>query len=221
MADIIASVTSVLRGAGYRTGNANPGSIMPAITEPVVAVNLERANMTARSVVVRVTVVAPLALGARSCEEHGLAVCRLLSNMGGKCDLQPSKFNPKTELFSAAVLVAFQGNVLDENWAPGELCQVRFGAGYYLNKVVSFTSWQEPEEEQTLEESSWKIRVEEQLEGIRPEEIPVNVTKITVIYADSVEVYNECKLIGRKRVIRDGALLQTWEATAQNRTVTT
>ena len=219
MADIIASVTSVLQLAGYRTGNANPGGVMPAITEPVVAVNLERANMAARSVVVRVTVVAPLTLGARSCEEHGLAVCRLLSQMGGKCDLQPSKFNPKTELFSASVLVTFQGNVLDENWAPGDLCQVRFGAGYYLNKVVSFTSWQEPEEEQALEESSWKIRVEEQLEGIRPEEVPANVANITVLYADGEEVYSDCKLIGRKRVIRDGALVQTWEATANSRTI--
>jgi hypothetical protein len=221
MADIVSSVTSVLRTAGYRTGNANPGGILPEITEPVLTVNLERANLVAHTVVVRVTVVSPLALGAQACESHGLSVCRLLTDVCGKCELQPSKFNPKTEMFSAAVLATFQGNVLDNNWMLGELCQVRFGTGYYLNRVLSVTSWQEPEQGKTLGESSWKIRVEEELDAIQTEEMPTGIIKITVIYQDGQEVYNECKLTSRKRVIRDGTLVQTWEATALNRTVNT
>lgn len=219
MADIMSNVTSVLRSAGYRTGNANPGSVMPKITEPVVAVNLERADMEARTAVVRVTVVAPLVLGARSCEEQGLEICRVLSGLGGKCELQPCKFNAKTEMFSTAILVTFQGNVLDDNWVMGDLCQVRFGSGYYLNKVISFTSWQESEEGKTLADSSWKIRVEEQLDAIRLEEVPSGVTKITVTFEDGQEAYNECKLTGRKRIIQDGTLVQVWDATALNRTI--
>ena len=219
MADLVASVSSVLRSAGYRTGDANPGGVMPEVTEPVVAVNVERANMAERTVVVRVTVVAPLALGARACEDHGLNLCKVLSELGGKCELQPSKFNPKTEMFSAAVLVTFQGNVLNDNWMLGDLCLVRFGSGYYLNKVTSFTAQQEMESGKTLGESRWKIQVEEQLDGIREESVPSGVTKITVTFEDGQEVYNECTLTGRKRTIRDGKLVQVWSAAALNRAV--
>ena len=219
MADIISSVSAVLRTAGYRTGDANPGGVMTEITEPVLAVNLERANMDAKTVVVRVTVVAPLAMGARSCETHGLSVCRLLADLGGKCEMQPSKFNPKTEVFSCAVLVSFQGNIADKNWMIGDTLEVRFGSGYYLDRVTSFVSWQEKEGAKTLGESSWHIRVEENLDAIREEEVPTGTTKITVMYEDGEEVYNNCILTSRKRTIRNGSLLQIWEATASSRSV--
>ena len=219
MADIISSVAAVLRTAGYRTGDANPGGIIPEITEPVVAVNLERANMAEKSVVVRVTVVTPLTMGAKTCESHALAVCRLLGSIGADCEMQPCKFDAKTEVFTSAVLVSFRGNVMDQNWVAGDTFQVRFGSGYFLEKVTSFTAWQVPEDEQTLWESTWKIQVEENLNTIRSEEVPSGITRITVFYENGQEHYNECAMVGRKRINRDGKLLQVWEATAKNRTV--
>ena len=219
MADIISGISAVLRTAGYRTGDANPGGVMPEITEPVLAVNLERANMDSKTVVIRVTVVAPLATGARACENHGLAVSRLLADVGGKCEMQPSKFNPKTEVFSCAVLASFQGNVVSKDWMIGDTLEVRFGSGYYLDRVTSFVSWQEKEGSKALMDSSWHIRVEENLDAIRVEQVPTGITKITVIYEDGEEVYNECNLISRKRTLRNGSLLQVWEATASSRTV--
>lgn len=219
MADVIASVIAVLRSAGYRAGEANPGAIMPEITEPVLTVNLERLDAKKMSLEVRVTVVSPLKLGARACENHGLTVCRLMADLGGETQLQPSKFNPKTEMFSAAVLVTFRGSVLQDDWVAGSSVQVRFGAGYYLENVVSFTAWQETKSEQVLGECVWYIRIEEQLSGIRQENIPTSVGKITIMYENNREEYNDCKLTGRKRIFQDGALRQIWEATAQNRTL--
>lgn len=221
MAFIINSVKAVLQSAGYRTGNANPGGVIPQITEPVVAVNLERVNMTSRNMVIRATVMVPLNLGAQTCEEHALVVCKLLAEIGGKCEMQPSKFDAKTEMFGSAVLATFQGNVMEEKWLLGDLCQVRFGGSYYLNHIVSFEAYQEQEEGKHLNESKWVIRVEEQLDAIRTEEVPNGITTITAIFEGKEESYNECTFYGRKRILRDGVLVQIWEATAASRTVKT
>ena len=86
MADIVANVIAVLQAEGYRTGYANPGRIMSEISGPVVAVNLERVDMAARTVTVQATMVVPLSMGARFCEEYGLHICKVLSNLGGKCE---------------------------------------------------------------------------------------------------------------------------------------
>ena len=217
MADVVTSIAAVLRSAGYRTGDANPGGVMPEITEPVVAVNLEKVDGQKMLLTLRITIVSPLKLGAKACEDHGLTVCRILTELGGQCQLQPSHFNPKTEMFSAAVLANFYGHVLAEDWWSRGVFQVRFGSGYYLGEVVSVTTWQEPAADQTLGDCPWHIRVEEKLDGIRQEDVPVNLGKITVMYENGKETYNECKLIGRKRIFQDGALLQIWEATAINR----
>ena len=219
MADIMISVAATLRAAGYRTGEASPGSVIPEITGPVVAVSLEKVDTKALTLVVRATVVSPYSLGARTCETNALKVCKLLGNMGGACQLQPCQFNAKSEMFSVAVLVTFHGNVLDEQWMPGDLCQVRFGSGYYLNRIASVTAWQEAAANQELEAASWHIRVEERMDGIIQEQVPVNVANVTVFYQNSREIYNECRLIGRKRVFQDGTLLQVWDITARSREV--
>lgn len=219
MADIVASLAAVLRTAGYRTGNANPGGVIPEIKEPVLAVNLERANMEEKTLVVRITVVVPLSMGAKACESHALNVCRLLSGIGYSCEMQPSKFDSKTEIFSSAVLVHFCGNITDQNWNADDTLQVRLGSGFYLNKVLSFTAWQEPEEGQALGESDWQIQVEEKLDGIQQENVPSGITTITVYFEAGQEVYSECTLSGRKRTIRDGKLVQIWEAVAKSRTI--
>lgn len=218
MADVIASVSAALRAAGYRTGEANPGAVLPEITEPVVAVNLERVDAADMAMVVRATVVSPLKLGAKTCETHGLAVCRALSNMGRNCQLQPCQFNPKTEMFTSSVLVTLQGNVLDEDWITKNIFQVRIGA-YYLDKVLSVTAQQEGGGTLQLNDCAWKIRIEERLSEIREENIPVNAANITVQYERGQEVYTNCRLIGRQRIFRDGALIQIWNATAQSRTL--
>ncbi|MBE6960816.1 MAG: hypothetical protein E7448_08900 [Ruminococcaceae bacterium] len=221
MADVVASVVAVLQAAGYRAGNANPGGIIPEITEPVLAVNLERANMEKKTLVIRVTVVTPISKGAKSCETQALAVCRLLGEIGCNCEMQPCKFDAKTEVFSSAVLASFQGNIMDQNWMIGDMLQVRFGSGYYLDKVTSFAAWQVLNEEQALGECVWNIQVEETLDAIRTENVPSGTTKITVYYEGGQEAYNECTLCGRKRIIRDGKIVQIWEATAKSRTIST
>jgi hypothetical protein len=219
MADVVTNIAAVLRSAGYRTGDANPGAVMPEIKEPVLAVNLERVDAKNLYLVIRVTIVSPLALGARACEEHGLTVCRMLTELGGYCELQPSGFNPKTEMFSAAVLATFYGHVLEEDWWSRGIFQVKFGSGYYMSEVVSFTAWQEAEADQTLGECLWHIRVEEKLEAIRQEDVPVSLNKVTVMYENGQEYYNECRLTGRKRIFKDGALHQIWDVIAQTRTL--
>ena len=221
MANVIGSVASVLRAAGYRTGNANPGGVMPEITEPVLAVNLERLDAKDMFLVVRVTVVSPLKLGAGVCEEHGMKVCKLMSELGSECQMQPCKFNPKTEMFSVSVLATFYGHVLDEDWMAGLILQVRFGSGYYLDEVASVTAWQEAASDQLLGEAVWKIRIEERLSSIRKEDVPTNLGKIVVYYENGREEYLDCKLTGRKRIFKDGALQQIWEATATSRTLGT
>ena len=220
MADIMQSISYVLSAAGYRTGDASPGRIMPEVTEPVVAVNLEHLDTAKLSMTIRATVVSPLSLGARACEDEAMNICRILQQMGAECELESCQLNAKTEHFYVPVMASFRGNILDDGWKIGDACQVKFGS-VNLQKVISFQAWREKGSEMnSLEEAQWQFRVEERLDGIGQESAPAEPFVLTVIWEGSQERYEECVLTLQKRVIEDGHFLQIREGTAKTRTVT-
>ena len=220
MANIMESVAIVLRNAGYRTGESSPGRIMPEITEPVLAVSLEQVDTDKQMIRISVTVVSPLELGARVCEDNALQVCRLLTSTGADCRLEPCKLNPKTEVFWAPVIATYQGNILDEEWSAGNLCQIKFGSGYYLHTILSYSAWQDrnaPEDDPMLANRPWKFRVEERINAIKEEDIPAGAFYMTIFYEGGKEFLRGCTLNGRKRIIQDGSLIQIWEGEAERR----
>lgn len=220
MADIIQTITYVLSAAGYRTGDASPGRVMPEISEPVVAVNLEHLDTEKLSMTIRVTVVSPLALGARACENVAVNVCRILQELGAQCKLEPCQLNAKTEHFCVPVMASFQGSILDTGWKAGDACLVKFGS-VNLQKVVSFYAWREKNPEiNSLEQAQWQFHVEERMEAIKPETMPSEPFTLTVQWENGQEVFGECILTLQKRVIQDGYLFQIREGTAKTRTAT-
>lgn len=220
MADIMQSISYVLSAAGYRTGDASPGRVMPEVTEPVVAVNLEHLDTAKLSMTIRATVVSPLSLGARACEDEAMNICRILRQVGAECELEPCQLNAKTEHFYVPVMASFRGNILDDGWKIGDDCQVKFGS-VNLQKVISFQAWREKGSEMnSLEEAQWQFRVEERLDGVGQERAPAEPFVLTVIWEGSQERYEECVLTLQKRVIEDGHFLQIREGTAKTRTVT-
>lgn len=221
MADIMKTITYVLTAAGYRTGDASPGRIMPEISEPVIAVNLEHLDTEELTMTIRTTVVSPLALGARACEDEALKVCRILQDVGAECTLEPCQLNAKTEVFFVPVMAKFQGNILDTGWQADQICRVKFGS-VNLYRIVSFSVWRETgSDADTLSAAVWKFRVEERMDGIKSEIEPTEPFTMTVMFEDAQEVYGECALTYQKRTISDGYLLQVREGTAATRTVTT
>lgn len=219
MAGVIQNLTMLLSGAGYRTGDASPGRIMPEISEPVIALNLERLDTEKRVATVRVTVISPLALGARACEDEALKVCRLLRNAGIACELKPYSVDAKTEMILISVMATVYGNLLNNRWQLGEGCVVRFDART-LERVVSFTAWREVKDGSSIENARWKFRVEEEMDTIQEETEPTEPFVITVSHGDGQEVYSGCVLTMHKRVVTDGGLVQIREGTAQSRSVT-
>ena len=219
MAGVIQNLTMLLSGAGYRTGDASPGKIMPEISEPVIALSLEHLDTEKRVAKVRVTIISPLALGARLCEDEALKVCRLLRNAGIACEVKAYSIDAKTELILVPVMATVYGNLLNNSWQLGEGCSVRLDTNT-LEKVVSFTAWREVKDGGSLENAGWKFRVEEEMDSIQEEEEPTEPFIITVSHGDGQEVYSGCALTLHKRVLTDGGLVQIREGTAQSRVVT-
>ena len=220
MAGVIQNLTMLLSGAGYRTGDASPGRVMPEITEPVIALSLEHLDTEKRMATVRVTIISPLALGARACEDEALKVCNLLRNAGVACELQPYNIDTKTEMILLSVMATVYGNLLSNNWQLGEGCSVRLDADT-LERVVSFTAWREVKEDAgEIQNMPWNFRVEEEMDTIQEEVEPTEPFIITVSHGDAQEVYSGCTLKLHKRVLTDGGLVQIREGTAQSRTVT-
>ena len=219
MAGVIQNLTMLLSGAGYRTGDANPGRVMPEISEPVIVLSLEQLDTEKRMAKVRVTIVSPLGLGARICEDEALKVCKLLRNAGAACQVQPYKIDTKTELVLLSVMATLHGNILSNNWQLGEGCGVRFD-GDILDQVVSFTAWRQVNKDTDgIQNMLWNFRVEEEMEGIQEEREPVEPFVITVSHGDAQEVYNDCVLTSHKRVLTDSGVVQIREGIAKTRTV--
>ncbi len=219
MAGVIDNVKDLLSGAGYPTGDAGPGLRAPAISEPVIALSLEQVDTDKHLATVRVCVVSPLGLGARSCQDVALEVCRLLQGSGAVCKLEPYELDTKAEVFVQPVMASFYGDVLEEDWQAEEVCRVRFD-GVYLQNVTAFTAWRQVDEDTPeLEDALWHFRVEEQLNGICEEEEPREPFPVLVDRGGAQEYYSGCRLTYHKRVLSGKEMTQIREGTATARAV--
>ena len=217
MAGVIDRLTIMLSGAGYRTGEASPGRIMPEVSEPVIALKLEQLDTAKHMAKVRVTVVCPLALGAGACEDEAERVCKLLRNVGLTCQLQPYTIDTKTELILLPIIVTVYGNLLSNYWQLGEGCTVCFD-GEPLNRTLSFTAWRDSAGG-GLVNCRWKFRVEEEMYEIDDEVVPIEPFDLTVRYSKSEEMYTGCMLTLQKREMTDSGILLIWEGLAEDRVV--
>ena len=217
MAGVIDRLTIMLSGAGYRTGEASPGRIMPEITEPVIALKLEQMDTAKHMAKVRVTVVCPLALGAGACEDEAMKVCKLLWNVGLSCQLQPYTIDTKTELILLPIITTLYGNLLSNDWRLGEDCTVCFD-GEPLERTRSFTAWRESAGG-GVANSRWRFRVEEEMYEIDDEVVPIEPFDLTVRYSGCEETYDGCMLTLQKREFTDSGIILIWEGLAETRTV--
>lgn len=215
MASIIDSVTSALTGAGFKTGPANPGRWISAVTEPVAALSIEKVDTKTSTVTVRATVVSPVELGGEACEMAGLTVSGILKGLGGTCIQKACQYDAKTELFSVPVLAEFQGEVLSGSWNTSEGCQVKLGSGW-LDHPVAFTAWRETDTTVTdYTAAEWNFRVEEILEDGAVEVTPGTGFATQVILGNRTDKYTDCTITSQKRTFSGVELRQVWEGTAK------
>lgn len=219
MADVIQTVTMLLSTAGYQTGSARPGKIMPEITEPVITLNVESVDTAERTMTIQVTVVSPVSLGGSTCEEHAINVCRLLREHGAQCVMTSCQLDTKTELFFVPVKATFQGNVLSGSWQMENMCQVQMGTEF-LHTIESFAAWRETDENApALEEALWKFRIQERMDGIKMEMLPVEPFTMEVYFENTREEFDGCVLTCQRQTIENGCQRQIWEGTAEVRTI--
>ncbi len=217
MAGLVDNVIMILSAAGYRVGDAWSGGIMPQIQEPVTAVELTEVDTGGATASVQVTVISPLELGARACQEEAWKVCLLLQGVGAQCKIGSCSRNTKAEMILVPVTAVFFGNVLDTDWQLGTQPRVRLGT-VYLQKVQAFYAWREDKED--IEGTVWRFRIEEQMDGISAQTVPEAPFTVTVTLGSGKESFGDCALTLQKRTLLSSGVQQVWEGYGQNRTVT-
>ncbi len=213
MANILETVSMAINLGGFLCEYANPYRWVPEIQEPVVALSLEDVDSEKNQVILRAEVVSPVALGGEKCYESALKLVVLLQDIGGKCSIRGCEFDPKTELFSMAVLVAFYGDPMDESWVAETGCQVVWG-GDLVGKPLSFSAWRESREETALAASVWQFRMEEILDSEFSEAEAYDPFTIQVSAGGFLEQYTGCTLTSQQRIFEDGRVRQIRQGTA-------
>lgn len=135
---ILELVLQTLHDVGFCADVAYPGQKYPAITEPVAAVHIEKADGTSREVTVEVIILAPSSTGGTVCEQQALLATEALIEQGAKCVQGGCVYNAAAQVYMVPIHVTFAGTASSDDSTIGPGFQV------YINNVlqphaVSFT----------------------------------------------------------------------------------
>jgi len=148
---ILSNVMAALDGAGFSVARGYPAGAMPAITGPVCAVNLQKADLRAQTATALVTVLSPESLGAAACEDAALEAAAVLAELGGKCAVARCALDGRMGLYSAKVTAQF--------YTSTPMVSLE---GEQLAYVTAFSCWRTVEDDvPELDDAAWNFRLEE------------------------------------------------------------
>ena len=100
-----------LHGAGLRAQRGYPGSLMPQITNTVVAVNLHKADPDGVTIVARIC--APMTKGLYACEDVAQTVEAVWTEAGAEVTCGYGSFDGKSGLYQMEVYGLWKNAVED------------------------------------------------------------------------------------------------------------
>lgn len=209
---IIEQAMTVLRGAGFRTQRAYPGTAMPGITSVVAAVQLAEADLENGEMALDVLLVCPQKLGAEACEDAAFTAAEALKNIDLCCKIGATSFDGRSGLFSIccrATKSQKESIYLDVPFKIGAVEQFR---------VVSFTAQQIFDEEVAAAgRELWKVRLEQFFYNGAEQDSDPTGDQFTI--TNNKEIYHGCEWTSRSRVTEKDGTRQIREGTAMYRTV--
>lgn len=191
---IVTTVIEALKEAGFGAVPAYPGTTMPNITQPQMAVNLQKLDYTARSATVLVTVMVPVALGGVACETAAIEAGTVLERLGGTVILEECRFNAYADAYYIRVLGTFFGAAVLTGWSAASEFTVELDETV-LDRAVSFRAEQAVDEVTgtPLSTAVWTFRLEEKFGwGEGPMPGPTDNFTVIVSRNSGMEVYQEC-----------------------------
>lgn len=191
---IVTKVIDALTEAGFGAVSAYPGTAMPNITKPEMAVNLQKLDYTARSATVLVSVMVPVSLGGEVCETAAIQVGTEMEKLGGTVILEECRFNAYADAYYIRVLGTFFGAAALAGWSAASEFTVEIGETV-LNRAVSFRAEQAVDEVTgtPLSSSAWTFRLEEKFRwGEGPLPVPTEDFVVTVSRNSGTEIYQDC-----------------------------
>ena len=191
---VIDAVMEALTEAGLAAQKAYPGAAMPNITQPRLAVSLEKLDYTARSATVLVTVMVPVEQGGAACEITAVQTGTVLERMGGVVVQEECRFNAYADAYYVRVLGTFYGTTVMDTWSAASEFTVEINETV-LPHAVSFRAEQAVDEVTgtPLSTAVWTFRLEEKFGwGEGPLPAPTESFSVTVLRSSGMEIYDEC-----------------------------
>lgn len=191
---IVTKVIDALTNAGFGAVSAYPGTAMPNITKPEMAVNLQKLDYTARSATVLVSVMVPVSMGGEACETAAIQAGTELEKLGGTVILEECRFNAYADAYYIRVLGTFFGAAALTGWSAASEFTVEID-DHVMNRAVSFRAEQAVDEVTgtPLSTSVWTFRLEERF-GWGEGPLPGPTENFTVLVSrnSGMEIYQEC-----------------------------
>ena len=194
---IVTTVIDTLTKAGFSAVPAYPGETMPNITQPQVAVNLQKLDYTAQSATVLATVMVPVGAGGEVCEDAAIRAGTELEKLGGTVTMEECRFNAYADAYYIRVLGTFYGAAVLTGWSAASEFTVEL-ENTVLERAVSFRAEQAVDQVTgtPLNTAVWTFRLEEKFRwGEGPIPGPTENFTVTVSRNSGMEIYSDCSWI--------------------------
>lgn len=186
---------AALKGIGIRVQRGYPAEKMPCLNEAVISVSVERLQIDA--VILGIRIYAPISQGGTACEDLAMRIMPVLTALGGNCTVEHCSFDGRAGLFALPVQVRFSRAVSAETASvkvDGVLQPYvnAFKAEYLsvVNRTFNTTTGQPIFHR---EDDGWRLTIEELLPEDRPAE-DENMEVFSVEYSSGagVQRYEHC-----------------------------
>lgn len=217
---ILELVLRSLREAGFPADAAFPGQKIPAITEPVAAVHIEKVDSADLTVTVEVSVLCPAQMGGARCEREALRAMEALCLAGADCILEGCEYNGHAKAWSVRILASFLGIATADDCTMGPDFRV-YVKDQVIPSAVSFEAEQvfDVAAQYQMGEDApvgilsgswvWKLRLEELIPpGEAEVQDPEPDFAVLVERGEVAETYCHCRWISvRREFTRQGLRL--------------
>lgn len=197
---------------------AYPAGQMPALTEPVAAVELEKVDYEAGKTVVLAKMLCPRALGGLLCQSKAEQASAMLHMSGFSCVQGECGFDKVWDCYFVPIWVTFT-----EPEKPVSDLKVMLD-GKELKNLVSFTVWREedPDNGVAMKDMPWAFRAEE-IFTAGTEEVKdyEEGFTLTVIRTAATESFENCTWTSQRRENTGTQLRQILTGTAAARKIFT
>ena len=229
---ILEMVLRLLRQEDFTADIGYPGQKYPVLTEPVVAVHLEKVDRTNLSVTVEISVISPASLGGAACELEALRATEVLRWAGATCVQNGCRYDGLAQVYTVSVMATFTGITEADSCTIGPGFTVHI-SNVYHPYAVSFTATRtgEHEVQYAVGENApvglsagswvWKLELEEVIpSGSIEAEQPSDLFELKLTTPVQTEQYYHCRWTSEKREFTQKGLKRTRVGIAMSREVT-